>query len=105
MTHTPGTWAVSKVKARRVTSGGVVICNAVLRNSGSSNKGIRHGAKAEAEAEANAHLIAAAPDLLAACEAYAAAYDAGTGTVYINDQMRAAIAKARNTPALHVEVL
>jgi len=38
-------------------------------------------------------------------EAYVAAYDAGTGTIHINKQVRAAIAKARNTPALHVEVL
>lgn len=36
----------------------------------------------------------AAADLLAACQAYVAAYDAGTGTIHVNDQIRAAIAKA-----------
>lgn len=62
--HTRGPWAVSKNSTgRRVTSAtGVVICNAVLRNQG----GPKHKAylKYVEEAEANAHLIAAAPDLL-----------------------------------------
>lgn len=61
--HTPGPWAVSKRGARRVTTTqGVVICNAVLRNSGSPKRGIKHGAKEVLEAEANARVIAAAPD-------------------------------------------
>jgi primosomal replication protein N len=62
MSHTPGPWAVSKQKARRVTASGVIICNAVLRNQG----GPKHKAylKDEHEAEANANLIAAAPDLV-----------------------------------------
>lgn len=61
---TSGPWAVSKQKARRVTASGVVICNAVLRNQG----GPKHKAflKDEHEAEANANLIAAAPDMYAA---------------------------------------
>lgn len=64
--HTPGPWAVSKRGARWVTTTqGIVICNAVLRNSGSPKRGIKHGAKEVLEAEANAHLIAAAPELLA----------------------------------------
>jgi hypothetical protein len=41
----------------------------------------------------------AVPDLLAACEAYADAFDAATGTVYVNKQIRAAIAKALETSA------
>lgn len=65
--HTPGPWAVSKRGARRVTTTkGVVICNAVLRNSGSPKRGIKHGAKEMLEAEANARLIAASPKLLRA---------------------------------------
>lgn len=64
--HTPGPWAASRQKARRVTANGVVICNAVLRNTGSAKNGRKHGQKAEAEAEANARLIAAAPDFAAA---------------------------------------
>lgn len=66
--HTPGPWRVSKAKARRVTSEhGIVICNAVLRNQG----GPKHKAfmKDELEAEANARLTAAAPELLEALEA------------------------------------
>jgi hypothetical protein len=61
---TKGPWAVSKQKARRVTASGVIICNAVLRNQG----GPKHKAcmKDEHEAEANAQLIAAAPDLFEA---------------------------------------
>lgn len=72
---TPGPWAVSKRKARRViNTHGVVICNAVLRNSGSPKNGIKHGAKAEHEAEANAALIAAAPALRDALQLVADTY-------------------------------
>jgi hypothetical protein len=44
------------------------------------------------EAVANAHLIAAAPDLLAACEAY---IEWRADMEVIQERMRAAIAKAR----------
>ncbi len=65
--HTPGPWQVSKQKARRVTNAhGVVICNAVLRNQGTAKGGHKHGAKDVLEGEANARLIAAAPELLEA---------------------------------------
>jgi hypothetical protein len=40
-----------------------MICNAILRNTGRSRTDLKHGAKETAEAEANARLIAAAPDL------------------------------------------
>lgn len=53
---TPGPWAVTARNSRRVTRQGKMICTAVLHNCAS-------GAKDEAEAEANAHLIAAAPEL------------------------------------------
>lgn len=49
--------------------------------------------------EANARLIAAAPDLLAACQAYVKAYDETTGTIHVNGKMRAAIAKATEPEA------
>ncbi|WP_375272079.1 hypothetical protein [Sphingomonas sp.] len=65
--HTPGPWAVSKKKQRRVTANGIQICNAILRNQGGP-KAKTH-MKDEHEAEANACLIAAAPDLLAALDA------------------------------------
>lgn len=72
--HTKGPWRVSKNKARRVTNEhGVVICNAVLRNQG----GPKHKAflKDEHEAEANADLIAAAPDLVKQLASAAMALD------------------------------
>lgn len=65
---TPGPWSVSKKKARRVTNlHGVVICNAVLRNRGGPKA--KSEMKDEHEAEANAQVIAAAPELLAALKA------------------------------------
>jgi hypothetical protein len=93
--HTPGPWAVSKQKRRRVTASGKVICNAVLRNRG----GPKHKTelKDEHEAEANAALIAAAPDLLAALEKIERALGgASNGTMEAEAAAcaRAAIAKA-----------
>jgi hypothetical protein len=62
--RTSGPWAVSKKHPRRVTTThGVVICTAVLRNRGTAEKGIKQGAKLELEAEANARLIANAPEM------------------------------------------
>lgn len=57
--------------------------------------------------EANAHLIAAAPDLLAALEACGTRLwqDGYTVADPVTQMVVKAIAKARNTPALHVEVL
>ena len=62
---TKGPWAVSKNSSgRRVTNTvGIVICNAVLRNTGRADRGVNYGSKEHKEAERNAHLIAAAPDL------------------------------------------
>jgi hypothetical protein len=58
---TSGPWRVSNRKARRVTNAhGVVICNAVLRNRGGPKQ--KSELKDEHEAEANASLIAKAPD-------------------------------------------
>lgn len=44
--------------------------------------------------ENDAILIAAAPELLDAVQSYVDAYDNATGTVYLIDQMREALAKA-----------
>lgn len=52
---TPLPWAVSKGKARRVTANGVLICNATLRNMGTTAQN-KYG-KLEADAEANAAFI------------------------------------------------
>lgn len=92
---TPGPWAVSKKRARRVTASGVIICNAVLRNQG----GPKYKAclKDEHEAEANADLIAAAPSLHAACAAaedFIAAIDSDAAR-QVYAQLHAALARAR----------
>lgn len=97
---TRGPWAVSKQKARRVTSGGVIICNAVLRNKG----GPKHKTelKDEHEAEANAHLIAAAPDLYEALEGlrpHLWVPVAETDFARAVEAARAALAKARGEVA------
>ena len=55
---TKGVWAVTNHKLRKVTSQGVLICNAVLRNSGTSKN--PPSCKDQLEAEANAALIAEA---------------------------------------------
>ena len=47
---------------------------------------------------ARAMLNAAAADLLSACQAYASAYDEATGTIHVNAQIRAAIARATAQP-------
>jgi len=92
---TRGPWAVSKQKARRVTAGGIIICNAVLRNKG----GPKHKTelKDEHEAEANAALIAAAPELFAACQAAEdfCAAEPGDPAYSIYRQLHLALAKAR----------
>lgn len=97
--HTPGPWQVAKTGPRRVTnSTGIVICNAVLRNCGTAKTGIKRGVKEVLEAEANARLIASAPELNDAGEALLAAADRhifGDECKAERDAMRAAIAKAR----------
>lgn len=95
---TRGPWAVSKNKARRVTSSGVIICNAVMRNQG----GPKHKAflKDEQEAEANARLIAASPTLLEALIAAESLFNhtfAMNGTIH--KQIRAAITLATGKDA------
>ena len=66
--HTPGPWLIAEsvVSRHAVTN---------MRRIRSKNEGLEHGAVCDvygiqdgSEASANARLIAAAPDLLAACE-------------------------------------
>lgn len=66
MKHTPGPW---NVQWGRESSYPIGIHNRLV------NVVTSMGRKASAEASANAHLIAAAPDLLAACEAQQLAID------------------------------
>lgn len=106
MTHTPGSWNLSgpfgindydeREGSYRVWAGRTLFLT-VAR----CPDGYREG-----ENVANAHLIAAAPDLLAALE-QVAEYPAIMLTFEpeTRDAINAAIAKARNTPSLHIEVL
>jgi len=71
--HTPGPWAVTKGSPRKVTANGVLICNAVLRNSATTKQNA--AGKGEEKAKANARLIAAAPELLEALEVIAPMLD------------------------------
>ncbi len=64
--HTPPPWDVTKGKPRKITANGVLICNAVLRNMATTAQ--NKNGKGEDEAKANARLIAAAPELLAALQ-------------------------------------
>lgn len=76
--HTPGPWVVGNVG--EVVAGGTTLADV-------------YGD--EEQADVDAYLIAAAPDLLAACEAIAATtWSKNTATV-IGEQVRAAIAKAK----------
>ena len=61
----------------------------------SDRPGVTFIERAPGEAEANARLMAAAPDLLAACREFVRKCDAGLAhSVRSYEQMRAAIAKA-----------
>ena len=62
--YTPGPWACTKSKPRKVTAGGVLVCNAAIRNSATAAQ--NKTGKDLAEAQANARLIAAAPELVEA---------------------------------------
>lgn len=53
--HTPGPWAVTKGKPRKVTANGVLICTAVLRNRATTKQNA--AGKGEEEARANAAFI------------------------------------------------
>jgi len=96
--HTPGPWAVTKAKPRKVTAGGVVICNAVIRNMATTAQN-KHG-KSIDEAQANARLIASAPELLEAGERLTEEAKVGNGvSASALNQMLAAIAKAKGGAA------
>ena len=92
-THTPGPWLVTRgaqSDAYSVESGSQTICLVkFIRGQSLSERGVR-------QEEANAHLIAAAPDLLTACKAVVEE-DGFRGSALMRkriDAMRDAIAKA-----------
>jgi hypothetical protein len=87
--HTPGEWEVYQdeddaIRVRETaTAKGLIICELVQSST-------------DAEMMANADLLAAAPDLLAACEEFVRKVEAGEArSVRSYAQMTAALAKAR----------
>lgn len=90
--HTPGPWAQGSNNGPTIYSAG---------KEQIANVRIVDTFPGRAEGLANAHLIAAAPDLLAVCEAFATRLDEakrlGIKKLYLVDDvdLRAAIAKAR----------
>lgn len=90
MTHTPAPWHVDCAGIGNVWSK-----DCKIADTNNPPQDYMYRDVPDDERRANSCLISAAPDLLEACLAYVEAYDAGTGTVHVNKQMRAAIAKAR----------
>lgn len=88
-THTPGPWDM-------MTAGGKQY---VVGNKGNHGVAQIHGVD-ETKIQANARLIAAAPELLAALEDLLAwanlSYSQNQQTIQVRDQARAAITKATN---------
>ena len=93
MKHTPGPWAVTDDKLGVFSANMPLYQNKVIANCGAV-------ARERAENEANARLIAAAPDLLAACQAAIEEQSIGMYGAISNEciaKLRAAIAKATET--------
>jgi hypothetical protein len=98
MPHTPGPWSRNIKPARRypiIFAGrNTHVCQVISQQSG------------DAETEANCDLIAAAPDLLAACKAalhdkaelYGKTFDSRMDVDPIVQTLRAAIAAAEGAP-------
>jgi hypothetical protein len=84
--HTPGPWRIDpkSLHAAPIVRGSGRVIAKVLYDMGSE----------DAEVMPNAHLIVAAPDLLAACEAVARATGLGDMTI-AGQKVVAAIAKAK----------
>ena len=95
--HTPGPWSIhDRAKTAVVDSSGIVVAAC-----GSHSNNLRDAGELEAEQQANAHLIAAAPELLAALQHLRDAF-IGTSIEVQADAMRnarAAIAKATGVKA------
>lgn len=93
MSHTPGPWEyVAKLTASENHRGFFVRAEKATRNGKWALADVQAGDENGRLGEANARLIAAAPDLLAALEAVLSVADRKTDEF---DAARAAIAKAR----------
>ena len=99
--HTPGPWRVAGRRTHGPSTGARDITQTVITVPHSNGPWEAIGVRSQNE-EADAHLIAAAPDMLEALEAlYAASTDVRTTTVDLGsaeEAARAAIAKAKGTP-------
>jgi len=103
--HTPGPWEASRKYVKQtgakpwwgIRSAKGVIASTV--NSGSEDIAITHVQRSDRELEANARLIAAAPDLLAdmrtiAAQSIGSDWTAEEAVAFIRSVARAAITKA-----------
>jgi len=93
MKHTPGPWSVydqysERPEIRGPEESGVLVC--VMAAWGVA-------ADTPSPTQANARLIAAAPELLALCKEWAKAWEEGEFSPDITSRMNAAIAKAEGT--------
>lgn len=89
--HTPGPWETDR---NNVHSGQIATIHHCLNNDWVEVWSPNWPAD-EDEQEANARLIAAAPELLEALEGFVACWDACASPVEFAEKARAAIAKAR----------
>ena len=94
--HTPGPWAVVPSVRFGSFDGKTTVASYGISNGSEWVCAIPCYAANTEPSAANARLIAAAPDLLAACEALLAShkYGDGVGWQHARDKARAAIAKA-----------
>ena len=85
--HTPGPWAISPIR----DADGALYIESPLTDARNERVACIFGF---AEADANARLIAAAPDMLAALREAYLTLECRDGTARVTEQVRAAIAKA-----------
>lgn len=100
VTHTPGPWVFADDRGRPLGTAGHVMpdgCHVDLGEDGEAVVTDRFDSTGDV-AVANARLIAAAPDLLAACKAMVRTGKAPADIDAAYDLMRAAIAKAEGRP-------
>lgn len=90
--HTPGPWTISGEEHANVICGAHFVVADVFPEASDMTT----GAGTHEEAEANARLIAAAPELLAVCLALQER-GAVIATTGLGDQLTAAIAKAQGS--------
>lgn len=89
--HTPGPWAVALRKGQIATQGPATEWLATMPHSASGGFGLTD----VREIAANARLIAAAPDLLAACQEFVRKVECGEAkSTRSYEQMKAAISRA-----------